>query len=109
MCFPKMDDLPVVLAGHRIDIAFAKEADVVCVLKLVDGGWVAAEFLVIELDGARVLLSAMDQLLFAIALNACSDARSSHSEGDQDQHDHEKHGEQDVARFGFGGAAKHVD
>ena len=55
-----MDDLPVVLAGHGIDIALAQEAYVVAVLQLIDRCRVASELFVIELDGARVLLAPVD-------------------------------------------------
>lgn len=97
MRFSEMDDLPVVLTCHWVDIALAQEADIVGLLKLVNRRWISPEFLVIQLDGASVLFAAMNQFVFAVALNAGSDARRSHGQRDEQQHHHEKHSQQDVA------------
>lgn len=99
MRFAEVNDLPVVLAGHGVDVALAQEAHVVGVFQLGDGAWVAAEFLVIELDGALVLLSAMEQLIFLVALNGSGDTRHGHGERDQNQRHHEQNGQHDIARF----------
>ena len=83
MRLPEIDDLPVIFAGHGIGVALAQKAYVVGVLQLIDGRRVASEFLVVELDGACVLLSAVDQLIFAVTLNGGCHARGGDGEGNQ--------------------------
>ena len=95
--FAKVNDSPVILAGHGVNIALAQEANVVAVLKLADGRRVAAKLFVVELERANVLLSAMYQFVFAVTLNVRCDARDGYGQPDQDEHDHEEHYEKDEA------------
>jgi hypothetical protein len=63
-----MNDAPVVLSSHRIEVALSEEALPIGVHQLIDAVRVAAKFLVIQLDGAPVLLAAMDRLELFVAL-----------------------------------------
>lgn len=99
MCLAKVDDLPVIFAGHGIDITLAQEAYVVGVLKLIDRGRIVPEFFVVEFDRAFVLQSAMIQIVFAVALDIGGNARRGHGKRNQNQGHHEQHGQQDIAGF----------
>ena len=64
-----MQQLPVFLARHWIDIFLPKKADLVRLLQLVDGHGIGAKFSVIQLDSPLVLLAAMDGFHFFFSLD----------------------------------------
>jgi hypothetical protein len=96
MRFAQVNDLPIILARHGVDVTLAQEANIVRVLELADGRRVASELFVIELDRPLVLQAAMDELILLVALNIRGDARGSDGQRDQNQHRHEDDREQDV-------------
>ena len=57
------------VAVQWIFVAFAQKAEVVGAFQLFNPGGIAPEFLIITLDRPRILHSAMDHFLFAIALD----------------------------------------
>ena len=64
-----MNDLPIVLACHGIDVSLAQKTYVVGVLKLFDAGGITPKLLVVAANCPRILCSAVDQLGFAFALD----------------------------------------
>ena len=66
---------PFVLAGHGIFVALPQEALAVGVFQIVDLRGVFAELTVVKLNGALVLLAAIHQKLFLIALGFKNHAR----------------------------------
>jgi hypothetical protein len=100
MCLAKVNDLPIVLARHWIGIALAQKADIVRILQLIDRRRVAPELAVVELDRSLVLLAAVDQLQFFVALDRFRDPGRGDGQGKQDQRHQEQHGKQNVSCFG---------
>ncbi len=81
------DDGEVVLAGDGVGVALAEEADVVGVFELVERAGVAAELAVVELDGADVLVAAVDGFDFLFAAEVAGEARGGDGEQDEDERD----------------------
>src|SRR5690242_11806729 len=75
-----MDEPPFVFPGERIGIAAPQETDVVGVFQLLDRSWIGLKFPEIELDGALILLAALDEQLFAVALGLEGNAGQLHIE-----------------------------
>src|SRR5665213_3587512 len=92
-----MEQLPILLPGHWIDILLPQKTDLICFFQLVDGNGIGAEFSVIELDGALVLLSAMDGFGFFISLNLLADSGGGNRQPNQDHCGKKKKAEQQVA------------
>ena len=92
-----MDEAPVVFTGHRIEVALAQKAHVVALHQLVDVVGVAAHLGVEELNGPRILLSAMDGFFFFISLDGGCDLWSRDGQGQQNQQNHDEDSEQQKA------------
>jgi hypothetical protein len=75
--------LPVILAGHGIEIAAAQKANIVGLHQLIDGRGEGAELLVVQLDRTLVLQPALDRFLLAISLDRFGDARRGDGEREQ--------------------------
>jgi hypothetical protein len=91
-----MDQTPVVLAGHRIEITLAQETlAVVGVRQLVDGVGVAAILFVIEADGADVLFASLNGLHFLVAPQFGRNLGRRNRQSQQNENEHEKHREHD--------------
>src|SRR5438034_9903957 len=69
-----VDKAPLGFTGHWIHVAAAQEAHVVGALELLDGGRILFEFPEVKLDGALILLAALDQQLFFVTLGLERDA-----------------------------------
>ena len=82
----------------------AEEADVVGIFELVERGGVVAELAVEELDGADVLLAAVDGFEFAVAAEGLGDAGGGDGEDEKDEEDGDDDGDEGEAGFGVGGA-----
>jgi len=95
MRLAKTDDLPVIFTGHRVQVALAQKADVICVRQFIDGARIAPEPPVVEPDGLTVLQTAVNQLIFLVPANGGSNARRSHGQSYQDERHHEDDGKQD--------------
>ncbi len=91
------DRLPVVFAGHGIDVFLAQEADFVGLHQCVRVGRIGMEFAVIELDGAAILHAAMEGLHFAVALDGLGDAGRGNRQRDDEQREKEDGRKQNVA------------
>ena len=96
------DRLPVVLAGHGIDVFLAQEANVVGVDEGVDVGRIGVEFAVVELNGAAVLHAAMKGFEVAVALDGAGDVGRGDGQRDDEERHEEDGDEQDVALLGGG-------
>jgi hypothetical protein len=65
-----MDDAPVILAGHRVEITLAQKALVIHALgQLIDAVGIAPRLVVKKLNRPGVLLAAMNRFLFLIPAN----------------------------------------
>ena len=64
-----MQQLPIFLACNGVCVLLAQKADVICILQLINGGGILPHFAVVELNGALVLIAAMNGLHFFLALN----------------------------------------
>ncbi len=91
---------PIVFAGKGVDIMLAQEAEVLGVVERLEVRRIALEFAYVEGDRAGVLLAAVDQELFAIALGFEGGAGQFHVERDSDGGGHRVDEEEDVAGFG---------
>jgi hypothetical protein len=94
-----VNDAPIVLACHRIEVSLAQKTLIVGLHQLVNGVGIAAELVVVHLDRARILLSAVYRLLFLIPSDGISNLRRRDRQRDHDQQDHEKHAEQQKPIF----------
>lgn len=99
MRLPVVHRLPIVLAGERVGVALAQEANLIRLHQLIDGGWIGPEFAVIELDGALVLLAAVDQLDLLLASDRGGDLRRGDGQTDEQHHGQKNDGQQDKPRF----------
>jgi hypothetical protein len=100
-----VNDAPIVLARHRIDVSLAQKTLIVGLHQLVNRVGITAVLVVVHLDRASILLPAMYRLLFLIPSDGISNLRRRDRQRDHDQQDHEKHAEQQkplfLSRFGF--------
>src|SRR6185437_8557945 len=91
-----MDQAPVVLAGHWIEIPAPEKALIVGVLQILDLRRIFFKCDEIKLNRARILLPAIDQRLFLLALALEDDPRHlliQHQRDRRRQHEHDEHGE----------------
>ena len=94
-----VNDAPVVLAGHRIEITLAQETLIVGLHQLVNGVGIAAVFVVIDLDRPGILLAAMYGFFFLIAADGIRHLGRRDRQRDHNQQDHEQNAEQQKALF----------
>ena len=85
-----MNQAPLVLSGHRVDVTLAQEALILEALQFLDIARIALRLGDKKLDGAFVLLAAIDQRLFLIALRLHGNARNFHIQGDADYRGHQE-------------------
>ena len=98
MSLADMDQTPVVLAGHRIEITLAQKT-LACasgVHQLVDGVGIGAIFSVIEADGARCTVCLAGWLPFPCRGADRSRPWAPQSTGSTEPEEHDEHCEQDV-------------
>jgi len=88
-----------ILARDWIFVVLAEVAEVVCVVKVFQPGWVASEFLVVGPDCARVLHSAMYHFQFPVPPDLKRNCRKRNRRRDGHQCHDQKHREQDIALF----------
>jgi hypothetical protein len=93
----KKDGLPVGLASERIGVLLAEEAELVGLDQLVDRGRIGSEFLVVKLESALVLLSAVDRLQLFVALDGHGDLGRGDGQTDKHDHRHKNHHQENVA------------
>ena len=96
------DRLPVVLAGDRILVFLAQEADFVGLDERLDVGRVGFEFAVVELNGAAVLHAAMKGFEVAVALDGAGNFGRGDGEREGEERHEEDGDEHDVALLGGG-------
>jgi hypothetical protein len=89
-----VDDAPVILAGHGIEVALAKKALIVRFHQLVDRIRVAAVFVVVDLNRPRILHTSMHRFDFFIPANRFRNLGCRDRERDQNKQSHEKDAEQ---------------
>jgi hypothetical protein len=94
--------LPVILAGQRIFVLLAQKTHLVRLDELVDGGGVRTKLLIVQLDGALILLAAMDGLQLLVALDRTRDLWRGDGQADDQDHGEKNHRQQDEARFAIG-------
>jgi hypothetical protein len=80
-----MQQLPISLARNGIDVLLAQKADVIRILQLINGGGILPHFAVVELNGALVLIAAMNGLHFFLALDFLADLRRGDGQRYQDE------------------------
>ena len=89
-----MDDAPLVLPGHRIDVTAAEKTFIVGVLEIFDSGRKFLQRNEIKLDAALVLLAAFDQQFFLVTLAFEGDAGQLAVEHYGDCSGHQEHKQQ---------------
>lgn len=90
-----MNNAPVVLAGHGVEIPLAQETLIVRLHQLVDAVGITVVLCVIILDRAGILLSAVYRFLFLIAADLFRYLGRRYRQRKRDQQDHEKNAEQE--------------
>jgi hypothetical protein len=94
-----VNQAPLVLSGHRVDVALAQEALILEALQFLDLARVTFGFCHKKLDGALVLFAAIDQRLLLIALRLHGNARNFHIQGDAHDGGHQEDQQQGKAPF----------
>jgi hypothetical protein len=94
-----VDDAPVVLPGHGIQVTLAQEALIVRLHQLVNGVGITAIFVEINLDRTGILQSAVDRFNFLIAPDRFRHLGRRDSQRYQNEQNHEQNPEQQEAIF----------
>jgi hypothetical protein len=97
LCLAQVNDPPVVLPGHGVEIALAQKALIVRLHQLVDGVGITIVLRVIHVDRTGILLSALYGLLFLIAADLFRHLGRCYSQRDHDEQDHDQDAEQEKA------------
>jgi hypothetical protein len=93
--FSVMNDAPIILAGHRVEITLAQEALVVYALdQLVHVVGIAPGLVVKKLNRPGVLLAPMNRFLFLVPANRFGHLGRGNGQRQRDQQDHEQHSKQ---------------
>ncbi len=95
--FTRMDDAPIVLAGHGVFIALAQEAYIVGLLQIIHRRRVTPELPVEPLDSAGIFMGAVLKLVFFFTLDLLADAGKLDAQGNQHQRHQEHDRKQNVA------------
>ena len=98
-----VDEPPFFFAGHRVFIAVPEEALILEALEFLDVAGIAFGFGYEELDGAFVLLAAIDEGLFLVALRLHGEAGKLHVESDGDDGGHQEDQEEGEASLVLAG------
>lgn len=83
-----VNDAPIVLARHGIEVSFAQKTLIVGLHQLINGVGIPAELVVVHTDRASILLPALYRLLFLIPPNGISNLRRRDGKRDHEQQDH---------------------
>jgi hypothetical protein len=94
-----VNDAPIVLARHRVDVSLTQKTLIVGLHQLINGVGITAVLVVVHANRASILLPALDRLLFLIPSDGISNLRRRDRQRDHDQQDHEKHTEQQKPVF----------
>src|SRR6185369_3940361 len=92
---PYVDNAPLALTRHRIDVALPQEPDLVGALQILHGRRIFLPLSDVQLNGTAILLTALDQQRFLVALGFERHARQLPVQQDRDgggHHKHEQHG-----------------
>jgi hypothetical protein len=92
---------PPLLAGQRIQVALAQEADIALGFQIVQRLRVGLKFAVKQLDGALVLQAAIDGHLLSGTLRLEGDARHFDIKGNRDGRGHQEHQQEREAGLGM--------
>ena len=101
-----VDEAPLLFSGHRVFVAVTEEALILEALEFLDFAGVALGFGDEELDGAFVLLAAIDEGLFLVALRLHGEAGKLHVKGDGDDGGHQEDEEEGEASLVLAVAGK---
>jgi len=100
-----VDGLPLVFSGRGVNVLLAQKADVVGAFDQgVNGRRIVAEFLVVKLEGADILLAAVHCFDFAVALDLLNDIGHGNAHGYDEQSQQENDRDQNVSLFRGAGA-----
>jgi hypothetical protein len=80
-----VNQAPIVFSGHRVQVAFAQKALIVCLHQLIDAVGIPAGLVVEKLNRPRILHSPMNGFLFLVAANGSRDFGRSHGQRQEDQ------------------------
>jgi hypothetical protein len=105
---PEVHRLPVVLASQRVGISLTQEAHLIRFHQLIDRRRIGSEFLVVELQGALVLLPAMDRLHLFVALDGYGDLRRGNRQANQQDHREKNNRQQNISLLAFGFSIAHT-
>jgi hypothetical protein len=94
-----VNDAPIILPRHRIEVSLAQKTLIVGLHQLVNGVGITAELVVVHANRAGILLSPLDRLLFLIPPDGISNLRRRNRQRNHDQQDHEEHAEQQKPLF----------
>jgi hypothetical protein len=94
-----VNDAPIVLARHRIEIPLPQKTLIVRLHQLIDGVGKTSKFVVVHPDRASILLPALYRLLLLISPDGISNLRRGHRQRDHHQQDHEEYAEQQEPLF----------
>jgi hypothetical protein len=79
-----VDELPVGLAGHRVNVALTQETDVAGLLQLIDGAGIVTVLDVVLPDGADVLVATVNGFDLTLAAKLLGNGRGRDAEDQQD-------------------------
>jgi hypothetical protein len=94
-----VNDAPIVLARHRIEIPLAQKTLIVRFHQLIDGVGKTSKFVVVHPDRASILLPALYRLLFLVPADGIGNLRRRDRQRDHHQQDHEEYAEQQEPFF----------
>jgi hypothetical protein len=92
--FADVDQPPVRLPRHWIDVLLPQKPYVVRLLQHVHIARIVSELAVVKLDRANILIAAMDRLHLAVAPQLVRNLRSRHAQRQQHQKDQHDRSEQ---------------
>ena len=95
----KADGLPIILAGHWVNVFLPQEADLAGLHQRVHVGRISVELSVVELDGASVLLTALHGFALAVELDFLGDSGHGDRQRDGENHQQKNDPDEDVALF----------
>jgi hypothetical protein len=94
-----MNNAPIVLPGHGIEVALAQKALVIRLHQLIDRIGIAPVLIEIDLDGPGILQTAVHCFYFLIAADRLSHLGRGNGQRDRDQQHHKQNAEQQKALF----------
>src|SRR5277367_3707790 len=94
-----MNKAPVVLPGHRIEVAFAKKALIVRLHQLIDRVGIASVLIEINLDSPGILHPAVHRFYFLVSADRLCHLGRGNGQRQRDQQHHKQDAEQKKALF----------